>query len=162
MEIKYNFLNIFVDAPVISIGSDQYTVQFGDNVTLLCDMTGVPAVTGVLWLRNDSGHVEIINTSLINYSGASVSKPSLTILMVRITDEGWYICTGTNLAGTATSEQMYLNVTASKCLLDKNKHRTYCLSVQTSRVFYFARTLLLDFATLLNIIWHPNNTKHPI
>lgn len=117
VELKYNFLNIFVDAPVISISLNQYTVQFGDNVTLSCDMIGVPVVTDVVWLRNDSGHVEIINTSLINYSGASVSKPSLTILMVKITDEGWYICTGTNLAGTATSEQMYLNITASKCLL---------------------------------------------
>jgi len=136
-------ISIFVDEPIISISSEQYTVQFGDNVTLLCDMTGVPAVTGVLWLRNDSGHVEIINTSLINYSGASVSKPSLTILMARITDEGWYICTGTNLAGTATSEQMYLNVTASKCLLDKNKHRTYCLSVRRSRLYYFVSTLLV-------------------
>ncbi|XP_063420706.1 hemicentin-1-like [Mytilus trossulus] len=45
--------------------------------------------------------------------GSSVSSPSLTISYAVSGDEGYYICTATNIVGTGTSQQTFLDVTGN-------------------------------------------------
>lgn len=81
---------------------------------LQCMISGVPTVTEVTWYRNDSGNLKTIDATTPDFSGSLPNMPSLTIMVAKTADEGWYICTGTNLAGKASSAPVYLNVTASK------------------------------------------------
>jgi hypothetical protein len=48
------------------------------------------------------------------YSGSTVSTPSLTITNAQNSDEGNYVCYATNLAGTGSSSQTFLDVVGSK------------------------------------------------
>ncbi|XP_063442513.1 hemicentin-1-like [Mytilus trossulus] len=89
-------------------------VQFGSSIVLQCMISGAPTVTEVIWYRNDSGNLKPIDPMTPDFSGSLPNIPSLTIIVAQSKDEGWYTCTGTNLAGTASSAPVYLNVTASK------------------------------------------------
>jgi hypothetical protein len=51
--------------------------------------------------------------------------PSLTILNIAQSDEANYICSATNIAGTSSSQQAFLDVTGSKYSM-YFKHRLIC------------------------------------
>lgn len=98
--------------------SNQYTVLLGNTVTLECTVTANPAHTSVQWTRVLNGQVQNIDLTNSKYSGSSVGTPSLTISGAQNTDEGYYTCTATNIAGTGSSQQTYLDVTGSKFKTD--------------------------------------------
>lgn len=85
-----------------------YNVLEDDNVTMHCNVSGIPAVQSVRWRMNTTAFVR---SGLI---GGNLSHPSLTLQVARLEDTGWYICTAENLAGTSEGQLVYLNVSESK------------------------------------------------
>jgi hypothetical protein len=51
---------------------------------------------------------------IINLTFYVKNNPSLTILNIAQSDEANYICSATNIAGTSSSQQAFLDVTGSK------------------------------------------------
>ena len=103
----------------VTIPSSQYTVQAGGNVELVCMVNGSPSATSILWkkipLDGNMAQAQDINVASSNgkYSGASTSKPSLTIHNTADGDKAKYLCTATNNVGSSQSQQTTLNVIGS-------------------------------------------------
>jgi hypothetical protein len=107
------FFLLLLDIPSVQVLQPQYSVNFGDSVTLECVVSGNPTHTSVSWLRVINGQTSSINFGLNKYSGSTVNTPSLTVNSAEISDEGNYICTATNSIGTGQSSQTFLDVVGS-------------------------------------------------
>ncbi|GFR66575.1 hemicentin-1 [Elysia marginata] len=77
--------------------------------TLLCTVSGNPAVNNVYWLRNGA----LVDTvaSPAKYSGSSLSTPSLTIRDLVRGDSGQYVCAAVNSIGATNSQTVTVTVT---------------------------------------------------
>ncbi|XP_052103233.1 hemicentin-1-like [Mytilus californianus] len=107
------FLDVIGDISVVTISSNIYSVLIGGTVTLQCTVSSNPAHTSVTWQRIVNG---VLTTVIVDGSriiGSTVSTPSLTISNAVSVDEGNYICTATNIVGTGTSQQTFLDVTGN-------------------------------------------------
>jgi hypothetical protein len=90
----------------------QYNVIEDHNITLSCNVSGVPDVYDVSWtMDTTSGSV---NSDRL--TGGTITDPSLTVGDTELGDTGWYTCSATNLAGTTYGKPLHLNVTESKIL----------------------------------------------
>ena len=90
----------------------QYNVIEDHNITLSCNVSGVPDVYDVSWtMDTTSGSV---NSDRL--TGGTITDPSLTVGDTELGDTGWYTCSATNLAGTTRGKPLHLNVTESKIL----------------------------------------------
>ena len=107
------FFLLLLDIPSVQVLQPQYSVNFGDSVTLECVVSGNPTHTSVSWLRVINGQTSSVNFGLNKYSGSTVNTPSLTVNSAEISDEGNYICTATNSIGTGQSSQTFLDVVGS-------------------------------------------------
>ena len=105
----------FADVPSVQVLSNSYSVTLGNSITLECVVTATPTHTSVQWQRIVNGQTTNINLGTGNnkYSGSTVNTPSLTISASENSDEGYYTCSATNIAGTGTSQQTYLDVVGS-------------------------------------------------
>ncbi|CAG2194109.1 HMCN [Mytilus edulis] len=104
------FLDVSGDIPVVIISSNIYSVLLGGTVTLQCTVSSNPAHTSVTWQRIVNGVLNTVTVDGSRIIGSSVSTPSLTISNAASGDEGNYICTATNIVGTGTSQQTFLDV----------------------------------------------------
>ncbi|XP_078326848.1 hemicentin-1-like isoform X25 [Crassostrea virginica] len=97
--------------PTIILPAFTYNANFGQDVTLQCNVTSVSTLTQVTWRKyiNGSPNVLVVSGSA-HYSGGNTIIPSLTIHTLSFSDSGNYDCSATNIAGTSTSSQMTLNV----------------------------------------------------
>ena len=103
-------LNVVIPQP-------SYSSILGSNgVTIGCVISGTPSANSVAWTKIQGGQTTNVNIANSNgkYQGGSVNNPSLTILNIAQSDEANYICSATNIAGTSSSQQAYLDVTGSK------------------------------------------------
>ena len=82
-------------------------------------MSGTPQATSVTWTKTVGGQTTEIDMASNSgkYSGSTVSSPSLTIQNIEQDDEGDYVCTATNIVGTAKSQTAFFDVTGSKLFL---------------------------------------------
>ncbi|XP_063428590.1 hemicentin-1-like isoform X13 [Mytilus trossulus] len=112
---QQTYLDVVGTRPTVTVLSNQYTVILGNTVTLECQVVATPQHTSVQWTRLVNGQTTNINMGTGNnkYSGSTVNGPSLTISAAANSDEGYYICTATNIAGTGSSQQTYLDVTGN-------------------------------------------------
>lgn len=103
-----------LDRPTIVLPAFTYNANFGQDVTLQCNVTSVSTLTQVTWRKyiNGSPNVLVVSGSA-HYSGGNTFTPSLTIHTLSFSDSGNYDCSATNIAGTSTSSQMTLNVIGS-------------------------------------------------
>ncbi|XP_052092726.1 titin-like isoform X2 [Mytilus californianus] len=101
------FLKIYGEIPK-SIIKVEENVIFGTTVILECEITSLPDVTSLTWLKN--GDEIRINANATKYSGGTIHQPSLTISNVDDTDKAVYNCEVTNLVGTGTSNSVALNI----------------------------------------------------
>jgi hypothetical protein len=69
--------------------------------------------SSVTWQRIVNGVLTTVLVDGVRISGGSVNSPSLTITNAVSGDEGNYICTASNIAGTGSSQQTFLDVTGS-------------------------------------------------
>ncbi|VDI64014.1 hemicentin [Mytilus galloprovincialis] len=107
------FLTVTGDIPVVQI-PDNYQVEIGQSVVVVCTVTSNPAHTTVQWKRvnnNQETNLDISDSS--QYQNGNLQNPSLTILNAATDDEGYYRCTATNSVGTGTSALSYVDVTGN-------------------------------------------------
>ncbi|VDI54451.1 hemicentin [Mytilus galloprovincialis] len=109
------FLDVLGNIPTVNVLSNTYTVILGNTITLGCEVTATPKETTVFWRRIVNGQLQDIdmNSNSNRYSGSTVDNPSLTIRNAGNSDEGNYVCYATNLAGTGSSSQTFLDVVGS-------------------------------------------------
>ncbi|XP_071166173.1 basement membrane-specific heparan sulfate proteoglycan core protein-like isoform X2 [Mytilus edulis] len=105
LDVVGNFLTV-------SVPQSSYSVLIGQQVTILCIVTGTPTQTSVFWRKVVNGvqtNVDINGNS--RYSGGTTSSPSLTITNTQRSDEGIYLCYATNIVGTSNGQNTFLDVT---------------------------------------------------
>ena len=115
----------FPDTPVVTVLSNQYSVNIGASRTLECTVTASPTHNNVYWQRNINGVSTTITINNNKYSGSTVSNPSLTINNADNNDEGFYICFATNSVGLGQSANTFLDVLGSKFIYNYNQSNTY-------------------------------------
>ena len=100
----------------VSVPQDPYDVQDGNSITIPCIVTGNPMATEVRWKKIENGVTEDIDvlSSGGKYAGSSLITPSLTINNVAKTDSAYYQCTATNVEGTSSSQDIFVNVYGGK------------------------------------------------
>lgn len=108
-----------VGIPSVSIPQSAYSVNFGDPITIPCNVTAVPIATNISWVKTSSGVSVTLDLAgqPSKYSGATVSNPNLTISSTDLTDEGNYVCSASNIVGTGSSNAAFLDVIGGKCLV---------------------------------------------
>lgn len=106
-----------IDIPYVRIQQSQYTVNYGDQVTLGCVVTADPTHTRVYWQKIKNNQVTTIDSAVITnnarYSGSTVGTPSLTISNVNLDDAAFYICFAENTVGVGQSSQTTVVVSGS-------------------------------------------------
>lgn len=108
------FLYILLGIPSVEIQSSSYTVAYGSQIRLQCVVNSIPPATSVDWLKTYQGVTSTINLSQFKYSGGTINDPSLRIFNAELSDEATYVCTATNIVGTAASQEMTLSVVVCK------------------------------------------------
>ncbi|XP_052106688.1 hemicentin-1-like [Mytilus californianus] len=110
---KQTFLDVIGDVPSVQVLSNTFSVIFGGIVVLGCQVIANPSATNVYWQKLVNGVLITVDMSTNNfnkYSGSTVQSPSLTIISTTEADQGNYVCSATNSAGTASSSQTFLDV----------------------------------------------------
>jgi len=85
----------------------------GQTATLECVITANPAATSVQWYKVVGGQQQAITSSPGKYNTPTVNNPNLVISTAQSSDEGYYVCSATNVVATASSSQTFLDVTGS-------------------------------------------------
>lgn len=93
--------------------SNSYSVLLGQTATLECTIVANPSATVVQWFKIENQQQQLIDTSDSRYNTPTVSNPNLQISGAVGADDGYYVCTATNIVGTGQSAQTYLDVTGS-------------------------------------------------
>lgn len=103
--------------PIVQIAQNSYSVNLGGAVELVCIVSADPPVSSITWTRTVNGVTSTLNIgSLTRFTGGTVSNPSLTILNAQTSDEGTYVCSAQNSAGTGQSGSTTLSIVGSKYL----------------------------------------------
>ena len=103
--------------PVVTVQSNSYSVLLGQTASLVCTISANPSATSVLWYKVINGVQSSLSTTAGKYNTPTVNSPNLIINTAAQSDDGYYVCTATNIVGTGSSSQTYLTVTGSKCIL---------------------------------------------
>jgi hypothetical protein len=111
MLLTYSFYLFRIDIPKVQIQEDSYYIILGENVTMGCEIYSHPLNTYVYWLHKTSEEFTAVTIDNVTYSGGTVRDPSLTIMGVRFSDSGEYICVAVNFVGESRSNATTLNVT---------------------------------------------------
>ena len=104
----------FKDLLTVTIPQPSYSALIGSNsVTITCFVSGTPSASSVSWTKTQNGVQTTLDITNSNgkYQGGTVSTPSLTIRNIVQNDEANYVCSATNLVGTASSQTAFLDVT---------------------------------------------------
>lgn len=103
--------------PNVQIAQNSYSVNLGGAVELVCIVSADPPISSITWTRTVNGVTSTLNIgSLTRFTGGTVSNPSLTILNAQTSDEGTYVCSAQNSAGTGQSGSTTLSIVGSKYL----------------------------------------------
>ncbi|XP_060078232.1 hemicentin-1-like, partial [Ylistrum balloti] len=109
----FTTLSVTGNTPTVSISQSSYSVTTGTSVTLACSVSANPSHTSVFWQRNVGSGTQSVTIDNINFSGATVSSPSLTVISASSSDSGSYRCFATNSIGTGQSGFTTLSVTGN-------------------------------------------------
>lgn len=111
-----NYFFLFKGVLTVVVAQLQYSVNYGNAITLVCSVSGSPSATSVYWQKLKNGQTTTINsnTNTNKYSGSSTQNPSLTINNADDTDSATYTCFAVNSIGLANSQQTSLSVVGSK------------------------------------------------
>ncbi|KAK7459750.1 hypothetical protein BaRGS_00038933 [Batillaria attramentaria] len=84
-------------------GPDDLSSEQGQSVIIPCNFNATPDATSVVWLRNG---VVIDTSNPADYFGGTVSIPSLTVLDLQSSDNGYYRCRVTNAVDTSEGKNV--------------------------------------------------------
>ncbi|CAC5388894.1 unnamed protein product [Mytilus coruscus] len=107
-------VGVIGDLPTVEIEQKKYASVYGEDITLKCNITAVPAITDVYWERVQNGTKMIINKGSVGVEGITPENPSLTLIFTTKMNIGKYRCFATNEVGTHGSEFTSLDVTGGK------------------------------------------------
>jgi len=93
------------------VPQENYTVNYGESITLECTVESNPEHTSVRWYKISDGDIIFRGKK---YDGSTVAIPSLTINNVEESDAGSYVCTATNAHGLGESTQINLVVNGGR------------------------------------------------
>ncbi|XP_021339670.1 peroxidasin-like, partial [Mizuhopecten yessoensis] len=96
-------LSVSGSTPAVSVVQSSYSINSGSSITLGCSVSGNPSITSVFWQRNVGSGTQSVSVDNVNFSGATVSSPSLTVITASSGDAGSYTCFATNSVGTGQS-----------------------------------------------------------
>lgn len=100
--------------PTVAAESEISDIQYGLNHTIACTISSVPAYTTVYWIKITNGSKTNITYNSLGFDGATLNRPSLTILKAKPADNGEYICNALNEAGHGWSNSITITVFGSK------------------------------------------------
>ncbi|XP_069115359.1 hemicentin-1-like isoform X2 [Argopecten irradians] len=106
-------LTVSGSVPSLTVTQSSYSVTTGTSVTLQCSVSANPAITSVYWQRIQNGVTASVTVDSVNFSGATTSNPSLTVINANSADSGTYTCFAVNSVGTGQSSQISLTVTGN-------------------------------------------------
>ncbi|CAC5403637.1 HMCN [Mytilus coruscus] len=104
------YVTITGDVPIVFVGDRNYSIGYGDEITLFCNITSDPPANNVYWEKVVHGTKNILNNWTVGIQGVSVDTPSLTIMESTTADIGTYRCVAINDVGTGYSETILLDV----------------------------------------------------
>ena len=95
-----------LDPPTMLIQSSNMTFVKGNNIELFCNAISYPMFNAT-WYKSN----ELINSATKVYNDASGNNQTttLTITSANVTDEGFYMCTLTNILGSITSKAIWID-----------------------------------------------------
>lgn len=100
---------VLTGIPTVEVASGTVDILYGHNHTILCKIVSVYDLTTVYWQKMFNGTIENITSDNHGIAGATIPRPSLTILKANPADSGQYACCAVNIAGTGQSN--FINVT---------------------------------------------------
>ncbi|XP_052080609.1 hemicentin-1-like [Mytilus californianus] len=103
-------VTIIGDVPIVYVKDTRYSIKYGENVTIFCNITSNPPIKNVYWEREFNGTKKVINSWTAGVQGVSFDAPSLTIVKTTTSDNGSYRCIASNDVGTGYSEATNLEV----------------------------------------------------
>uniref|UniRef100_A0A8W8J7G4 Ig-like domain-containing protein n=1 Tax=Magallana gigas TaxID=29159 RepID=A0A8W8J7G4_MAGGI len=129
-------------APNVTIPDTSLSVQKRQNITIACEVTdALPKETSVLWEfranQGDSGTIISVDGNPTKYQGGTVAVPSLTILSVAASDEGYYTCIASKVFGEGRSEQAFLEATGNAATVTVNPPSQSVLQKSTAIIQCF-------------------------
>jgi hypothetical protein len=88
-----------------------YSVDFGNQITIGCSVSSNPPHTRVFWRKKRNGITTYLNVANSNgkYSGFTINNPSLVINNAALDDQASYVCYAENSVGTGSSTTTPLN-----------------------------------------------------
>ncbi|VDI76426.1 Hypothetical predicted protein, partial [Mytilus galloprovincialis] len=95
--------------PTVEVTSGTVDILYGHNHTMFCKIVSVYELTTVYWQKMFNGTIENITSDNHGIAGATISRPSLTIVKANPSHSGQYACCAVNIAGTGQSN--FINVT---------------------------------------------------
>lgn len=104
----------YAGIPVVTVTSSQYKANYGDSVTLECNINANPPPTRCYWYKTANGFTTEISNGFPGTLGISLKTPSLTIKFATSTDTGRYNCIAQNAAGIGQSQSTNLEILAGK------------------------------------------------
>lgn len=92
----------------------EYTIQYGRNVTMGCNVLSTPPHSLVYWEKNTSEQTFLINAGFVGIQGVVPDNPSLTIEYATLSDSAMYTCFAKNIVGIGRSS-VSSNLTVVGC-----------------------------------------------
>ncbi|VDI16426.1 Hypothetical predicted protein, partial [Mytilus galloprovincialis] len=98
--------------PVAIIQRKHYIANYGDTLTIQCNVTSIPTYTKLFWQKILEGSITNITAEYQGISGANLTNPSLTIQFVTTSDAGLYVCIAVNAIGIGKSSECNVTIIA--------------------------------------------------
>ena len=134
------------------------SVVVGDSAYLSCKVESTPSHTTVTWFYSPNKE----NTSVSNatylklnignattkYTGGETQNPSLFIRDVKKDDEGYFVCTAANSAGTGISKgAIQVTVLAGMCILP-----VFCVLEKGVGGHWFSFMVVLEMVIIIQFL----------
>ncbi|XP_021352861.1 hemicentin-1-like isoform X2 [Mizuhopecten yessoensis] len=143
-------VNVIAGIPTVTIGQGSYNINSGTTVTLQCTVGST--VTSVSWSRILNGVPSSITVDNSKYTNANTGNPSLTIASTTNADDGTYVCSATNSAGTSSSLATVLTVTTTSIQVPSVTIAQTAFGAQVSTTITLGCTVT-SAATVLSVYW---------
>ncbi|XP_041372450.1 B-cell receptor CD22-like isoform X2 [Gigantopelta aegis] len=105
-------------SPIVTVPTSNYSIKEGSTASLECYVRAEPI--SVVWWTKDNANISVVELTKDNviieeggsdrYSIGNSSHASLTIRNVMTDDSGMYVCSASNDKGTATSQNITVDV----------------------------------------------------